>query len=77
MNKITVSLKSLKEKLLQMENDNISMAELYIVPGQTEDGAIYPAFLHIDGVFQNGECKDYESIDESLIAEYSGIHKSA
>lgn len=77
MQKIMVNMQSLKEKLLEMEDDNVSLVELYLVPGQTENGSTYPAFLHLDGIFQNGEYKDYESIDEFSAAENLKLHKSA
>lgn len=77
MQKITVSIKSLKEKLLEMEEDNLDLVELHIVPEQADDGSLYPAFLHLDGIYKTGEYKDYEEIDEFPVADYIRVHKSA
>lgn len=77
MQKITVSMKSLMEKLLKMEDDSMDLVELYIVPEQMEDGNQYPTFLHLDGIYRTGEYKDYEGIDEFSIADYLKVHKSA
>ncbi len=77
MQKITVSIKSLKEKLLEMEKSNLDLVELHIVPQQQDSGDVYPAFLHLDGIYKNGEYEDYEGIDESSVSDDENIHKSA
>ena len=77
MKKIRLNLRPLLDKLLEMENDNMSYAELYIVPGQIDQGSEQPAFLHLDGFSGSGDCTDYESIDETPFLENSKIHKSA
>lgn len=63
MQRIMVSLDSIKQKLTEIEKDDMEYIELNIVAGQTDNHYIYPAFLHLDGVSKNGFWKDYESID--------------
>ncbi len=77
MKRITISVKSLKEKLLEMERDDLNLVELHIVSSQTEEGTLYPSFLHVAGISQDGEYSDYESIDETSMEEYLTVHKSA
>ncbi|HEX2985302.1 MAG TPA: hypothetical protein VHO71_00640 [Caproiciproducens sp.] len=75
--KIKIQVKALKEKLLELEHDDMYTAELEIVEGQVDRGNIFPAFLHIDGISKTGGGKDYESIDEFSPVESFKIHKSA
>lgn len=63
MQRIIISLDSIKQKLTEIEKDDMEYIELNIVAGQTDSRYIYPAFLHLDGVSRNGARKDYESID--------------
>ncbi len=63
MQRIMVSLDSIKKKLTEIEKDDMEYIELNIVAGQTDNRYITPAFLHLDGVSRNGFRKDYESID--------------
>lgn len=63
MQRIMVSLDSIKQKLSEIEKDDMEYIELNIVAGQTDSRYISPAFLHLDGVSKNGFRKDYESID--------------
>jgi hypothetical protein len=63
MQKILVSVNSVKQKLAEIENDNMEYIEFNIIPGQTDNSYIYPAFLHLDGISKSGSRKDYESID--------------
>ncbi len=63
MQRIIVSLDSIKQKLTEIEKDDMEFIELNIVPSQTDNRYISPAFLHLDGVSKNGAHKDYESID--------------
>lgn len=63
MQRIMVSLDSIKQKLTEIEKDDMEYIELNIVAGQADSRYIYPAFLHLDGVSKNGFRKDYESID--------------
>lgn len=77
MKKIRLNLRPLLDKLLEMENDKMSYAELSIVPGQIDQGSEQPAFLHLDGFSGGGTRTDYESVDEISLLEDSEIHKSA
>jgi hypothetical protein len=77
MRKITVNIKSLQEKLLQIEKDGMGLVELYIVPSQTEGENTYPTFLHFEGVSESGSYTDYEGIDEFSVADCLLMHKSA
>lgn len=63
MQKILVSLDSVKRKLSEIEKDNMEYIEFNIVPRQVDNKYIHPAFLHFDGLSENGFRKDYESID--------------
>lgn len=63
MQKILVSLNSIKQKLKEIENDDMEYIEFRIVAEQTDSKYIHPAFLHLDGVSKSGSRKDYESID--------------
>ncbi|WP_312640343.1 hypothetical protein [Hydrogenoanaerobacterium sp.] len=67
MKRITVSLSLLKEKLLEIENDNMDLVELRIVSGTVDNMVVNAPFLHFEGISKNGAYKDYESIDESSI----------
>jgi len=62
-----VSLSLLKEKLLEIENDNMDLVELRIVSGTVDNMVVNAPFLHFEGISKNGAYKDYESIDESSI----------
>lgn len=63
MEKILVSVDSVKQKLKEIENDNMEYIEFNIISGQTDNSYIHPAFLHLDGISKSGSRKDYESID--------------
>ncbi|XOQ49516.1 MAG: Phage protein [Eubacteriales bacterium] len=63
MQRILVSLDSVKRKLSEIEKDNMEYIEFNIVPRQVDNTYIHPAFLHFDGLSKNGFRKDYESID--------------
>jgi hypothetical protein len=71
MQKILVSVNSVKRKLEEIESDNMEYVELNIVPGQTDSSYIYPAFLHLDGISKSGSRKDYESIDALPLKQQS------
>lgn len=75
--RIKLNLRSLLDKLLEMDKDKVSYVELHLVPGQIDEGIQNPAFLHFDGITKRGEYRDYESIDEVSLSEYLKIHKSA
>lgn len=77
MNRITVSIKLLKEKISEMENNQISFVELSLVPEQMEQSEINPAFLHFEGIEKNGQHTDFESIDESFTTDGMKTIKSA
>lgn len=57
MNRITVSIKLLKEKISEMENNQISFVELSLVPEQMEQSEINPAFLHFEGIEKMGSTR--------------------
>lgn len=63
MQKILVSVNSVKQKLEEIESDHMEYIEFNIIPGQTDSSYICPAFLHLDGISKSGSRKDYESID--------------
>jgi len=69
MQRIIVSLDSIKQKLTEIEKDDMEFIELNIIPSQTDNRYISPAFLHLDGVSRNGARKDYESIDARQLQE--------
>lgn len=77
MQKIIVSMKTLKEKLLEIEEDGMDLVEIRFIPGQIDKGSISPSFIHFEGISQKGVYKDYEGIDEFLIADCLLLHKSA
>ncbi len=77
MQSIRMNLKTLLDKLLEMDRNKSEYVELRLVPSQIDDGRRQPAFLHLDGISKNGTHYDYESIDELSIEEYLTIHKSA
>ena len=77
MQTIIISIKSLQEKLVEIEKDGMNLVELCIVPSQADDGNTYPAFLHFEGISENGSYQDYEAIDEFSIADHLLKHKSA
>lgn len=62
-----MNLKTLKEKLEELEEDNMDLVKLRIVGGIIDNGNIFPAFLHFDGLSHAGAYKDYESIDEASL----------
>lgn len=64
MQKIIVERSTLKKKVLEIERDGMEFVELHIVSCQQEDGRLYPAFLHFEGISKRGVHKDYESVDE-------------
>jgi hypothetical protein len=74
MQRISVNVKSLKAKLLELEKDGMELAELHFVPNQVDGGDMNPAFLHLDGISKSGVYKDYESIDEYSIVQYLMLH---
>lgn len=77
MKKIIIPLKSLTEKLCEMERGNVRLVELQLIPEQEDCGNQYPAFLHLEGILENGACRDYEGIDEIAGPECARVHKSA
>ena len=77
MQRITINIKSLQEKLLQMEKDKMELVELYIVPNQTDGENTYPTFLHFGGVPKGGSYTDYEGIDEIAVDDCLLMHESA
>ncbi|MBW7573296.1 hypothetical protein [Caproiciproducens faecalis] len=70
MQSISVNLKLLKEKIMEIEKDGMGLIELHIVASQIDDKFMHPAFLHLEGVSETGEYKDYESIDECPVKQY-------
>lgn len=64
MQKIIVERAKLRKKLMEIERDGMDLVELRIVPCQTEEEEMHPAFLHLEGVSKRGARKDYESVDE-------------
>lgn len=75
MQKITISLDEIKEKLSEIERDHMEFIEFRIIPGQEDSKYIYPAFLHLDGISKNGVHKDYESIDASSPRSARNLHR--
>nr|WP_319488457.1 hypothetical protein [uncultured Caproiciproducens sp.] len=70
MQSISVNLKTLKEKLMEIEKDEMGLIELHIVASQVDDKLNHPAFLHLEGISETGEYKDYESLDECPVMQY-------
>ncbi|MBE6830190.1 hypothetical protein [Clostridium sp. KNHs216] len=70
MQRISVNLKLLKEKIMEIEKDGMGLIELHIVASQIDDKLIHPTFLHLEGISDTGEYKDYESIDECPAKQY-------
>ncbi|MDF1494185.1 hypothetical protein [Caproiciproducens sp. CPB-2] len=70
MQRISVNLKLLKEKIMEIEKDGMGLIELHIVASQIDDKLIHPSFLHLEGISETGEYKDYESIDEYPAKQY-------
>ncbi|NLJ31001.1 MAG: hypothetical protein GX424_05290 [Clostridiales bacterium] len=77
MEKITLSLTALQEKLAQMQNDNVQFVELHFILAQKDGNLLFPAFLQFDGIAENGQYRDYESIDEFCSQDYEDNHKTA
>ncbi len=74
MEKISISVRSLKEKLIEFEKDGMELAELHFIPSQIDDGNMNPAFIHLEGISKNGAYKDYESIGEYSVMNYLLMH---
>jgi hypothetical protein len=74
MERISISIDSLKEKIMEFEKDGMELAELHFVPSQVDDGNMNPAFLHMEGISREGTYKDYESIGEYSVVEYLLMH---
>lgn len=74
MKRISVNVKSLRARLLELEKDGVELAELDFIPSQMDDGNMNPAFLHLGGISKSGVYKDYDSIDEYSIAQYLLLH---
>jgi hypothetical protein len=67
MQKIIVDKNLLSQKLEEMQNGDSTLIELCIVPGEIDDEAVNPAFLHFGFIRQNGTYEDHESIDECAL----------
>lgn len=70
MQRISVDLKLLKEKITEIEKDGMGLIEFHIVASQVDDKLTHPAFLHLEGISETGEYKDYESLDECPVMQY-------
>lgn len=64
---ILVRVQDLKNMVADLEDENIELVEVDIIPAQEVEGEYIPAALDFNGITSNGQGMDFGEVEEAEV----------